>query len=88
MRRRQALEAERRTTVGELDRALRALAREARVDGAPLRGREMLGAAYLVPRTELDAVRAVVEACASTHDGLTVVCTGPWAPFSFASEAA
>jgi hypothetical protein len=56
------------------------------MDDRPLHGREQLVAAYLVQRTRLDELRAVVDAFAERHRDLTVVCTGPWAPFSFAQE--
>jgi Gas vesicle synthesis protein GvpL/GvpF len=87
MQRRRALEAERRATIDELDGMLRALARETRVDGAPRQGRELFVAAYLVQRSALDDVRSAVDGFAADHPELTIVCTGPWAPFSFATEA-
>jgi hypothetical protein len=86
MRRRRAREEERREIVTGLHGALTALARDARIDDRPLHGREQLVAAYLVQRTRLDELRAVVDAFAERHRDLTVVCTGPWAPFSFAQE--
>jgi glycine/D-amino acid oxidase-like deaminating enzyme len=59
----------------ELHRELRALARDARV------ARD--SAAFLVDRDRLDDVRRVVDEFAAAHADLTVICTGPWAPFSF-----
>lgn len=44
-------------------------------------------AAYLVPRLNVDAVRASVQRFADAHPELTVVCTGPWAPYSFVGES-
>jgi hypothetical protein len=88
MQARRALEQDRREIVDGLHRALVALARDARVDERPLQGREQLLAAYLVPRSSVDELQAVVDAFAARHPGLTVVCTGPWAPFSFAEEGA
>jgi hypothetical protein len=84
MQHRRRVEAERRAILDDLHRAVAALARDARVDERPLQDREQFVAAYLVPRARLDEVRAVVEAFAAAHPDATVVCTGPWAPFSFA----
>ena len=64
----------------ELLGQLRLLARDSRV------ARE--SAAFLVGREQLDGVRRTVERFASVHPDLTVVCTGPWAPFSFVEETA
>jgi hypothetical protein len=88
MRRRRALENERRAVVDELHASLAALARDARVDRRPLHGNEQLVAAYLVARGRVDELRAFVEAFASRRPELTVVCTGPWAPFTFVGEEA
>jgi len=43
-------------------------------------------AAYLVPRADVGAVQDHVERFASAHPELTVICTGPWAPYSFAGD--
>jgi hypothetical protein len=45
----------------------------------------LLSAAYLIPRTEVDAFRAQVERLDEEHPDLTFVCTGPWPPYSFAT---
>ncbi|MGN6797815.1 MAG: GvpL/GvpF family gas vesicle protein [Gaiellaceae bacterium] len=64
----------------ELHDELTSLAREARL------ARE--SAAYLVAGSRIvDVGRAVVR-LAAAHDDVTVVCTGPWAPFSFVEGAA
>jgi hypothetical protein len=39
--------------------------------------------AYLVRRTDVATVQDDVERFASAHPDLTVLCTGPWAPYSF-----
>jgi hypothetical protein len=62
----------------ELHRRLEDLARDARI------ARE--SAAFLVTRNQLDDVRRAVDRFAKAHDDLTVVCTGPWAPYSFMEE--
>jgi len=59
---------------------LRALARECR-DGGD-------GTAYLVPRAQVAAFAGEVDRLALAHPELTVTCTGPWAPYSFAGAAA
>ena len=45
----------------------------------------LLSAAYLIPRTNLDAFRARVQRLDDQHPALTFVCTGPWPPYSFAT---
>jgi hypothetical protein len=62
----------------ELGEQLRALVREVRASHD--------GAAYLVPRSAVDAVRSAVQRFADTRPELTVVCTGPWAPYSFVGD--
>ena len=44
-------------------------------------------AAYLVERSQLDVVQAAVRRFAASHPELTVVSTGPWAPYSFGGDA-
>jgi Gas vesicle synthesis protein GvpL/GvpF len=80
MRSRAAAESERRESVDELHRQLKAVARDARIDRA--------SAAFLVPASRLDDVRRTVDGFAASHPDLTLVCTGPWAPFSFVEDAA
>jgi Gas vesicle synthesis protein GvpL/GvpF len=48
----------------------------------------VLSAAYLVPRDELDEFRRAVGSVQSRHPELSVACTGPWAPYSFATAEA
>ena len=47
-----------------------------------------LRAAYLVDRAHVDAFVAAVRALQREHAGLSVLCTGPWPPYSFAEEPA
>jgi hypothetical protein len=56
------------------------LARESIVRPGP----EVLRAAYLVDREAVDAFVGLVKRLQATHDGLRVLCTGPWPPYSFA----
>jgi mannose-1-phosphate guanylyltransferase/phosphomannomutase len=72
--------AEEEGLLDDLDRRLKALARESIAARAGEVG-------YLVPRTDVDAFAADVERYASAHPELAIVCTGPWAPYSFASAA-
>jgi hypothetical protein len=44
-------------------------------------------ACYLIDRTEVDEFARSVETYASAHPELSLVCTGPWAPASFAGAA-
>jgi hypothetical protein len=64
----------------ELARRLELLVR-ASVDGGPG------DTAYLVERSEVGALRETVDRFAATHPDVSVVCTGPWAPYSFAGGA-
>jgi hypothetical protein len=57
---------------------LRTFARDARATPT--------GAAYLVPRAELGHVREAVERFVRAQPTYAVLCTGPWAPYSFAVE--
>ncbi|MGH8868056.1 MAG: GvpL/GvpF family gas vesicle protein [Actinomycetes bacterium] len=45
-------------------------------------GATVLAAAYLVPRDRLDDFRALARHLSRTQD-VSVVCTGPWPPYSF-----
>jgi hypothetical protein len=47
--------------------------------------RLLLSAAFLVPRGDVDRFRSVVERLQREHPELTVVCTGPWPAYSFAT---
>jgi hypothetical protein len=80
---RRAAERRRRETVEQLHRQLSTIAREARVTESFTLERELLSAAYLVPSSRLRELRATVGGFIDAQPELTVVCTGPWAPFSF-----
>jgi hypothetical protein len=43
------------------------------------------GASYLLKRDELDGFSLTVARLLELHPALDVVCTGPWAPYSFAA---
>jgi hypothetical protein len=56
------------------------LARESVIQAGP----ELLRAAYLVDREAVDGFVGLVRRLQETHDGLRILCTGPWPPYSFA----
>lgn len=45
----------------------------------------LLSASYLVERETIDGFRATVGRLERAHPGLTLACTGPWPPYSFAT---
>jgi hypothetical protein len=47
---------------------------------------ELLVSAYLVPETEADTFGELVRRLETEHPQLTVVCTGPWPPYTFAAD--
>jgi hypothetical protein len=69
----------------DLERQLRHFARDHVVTGELAHG-AVSESAYLVPRASVAAVRGLVDRFAAEHPEATVVCTGPWAPYSFAEE--
>ena len=87
MRRRAAAERERLETVGTLHHRLETLARASVVSAPTPLPRERFAAAYLVPVDRIDRIRDEVETFGAAHPDLTVICTGPWAPYSFGEEA-
>jgi gas vesicle protein GvpL/GvpF len=72
------------STVERLHRDLAVPARESRLRRT---GNVHVGA-YLVPRERVDETRAVVARFAAARPELNVLCTGPWAPYSFVEEPA
>ncbi|TXS52656.1 GvpL/GvpF family gas vesicle protein [Streptomyces sp. t39] len=52
------------------------------------RGENVANEAYLVPLPEVERFRAELGALAQDTPGVAVEVTGPWAPYSFATEAA
>ena len=69
--------------MAQLHRRLSSIARESQAAENPMFDRELFSAAYLVRSSRLRDLRAAVDMFADAHPELTVVCTGPWAPFSF-----
>jgi|SRR5918992_280014 hypothetical protein len=45
----------------------------------------LLSAAYLVPREALEPFQSAVEEIETAHPELSLACTGPWPPYSFAT---
>ena len=66
--------------VGAVHDRLAGLARE----HARHEGPEALRAAYLVDRSGIDGFVAAVRELQHEHPALSVLCTGPWPPYSFA----
>jgi hypothetical protein len=57
-------------------------------DGTVLRARdELLRAAYLVDRADVERFVAAVRRLQDDRPDLALLCTGPWPPYSFAREA-
>jgi len=52
----------------------------------PVASQLLHDACYLVERDRVDEFARSVETYASAHPELSLVCTGPWAPASFAGE--
>ena len=78
--------AEDAAAVSELHAALQLRARATAVS-EQVAGSLLHDAGYLVGRHEIDEFARDVDAYASRHPEHTVVCTGPWAPSSFAGAA-
>jgi hypothetical protein len=84
---RREAELQRRAVVDQLHERVSSAARDARIRYGALGGEELFVAAYLIPAARLTEVTREVESFGSDHRDLTVVCTGPWPPFSFAEDA-
>jgi hypothetical protein len=78
----------RQHVVDALHSDLERCARDVRLDNRPRIGSELFSAAYLVEGDRLGEVAAVVDRFGGEHPELTVVCTGPWAPYSFGEVSA
>ena len=50
-------------------------------------GPELLRAAYLVDRAEVEHFVSLVLRLQESHPDLDLLCTGPWPPYSFAGDA-
>jgi hypothetical protein len=72
--------ARRTEAAGLLHEPLAFLARESVVQPGP----ELLRAAYLVDRDAVQSFVGLVRRLQATHEGLHILCTGPWPPYSFA----
>jgi len=53
---------------------------------APPRPPELFRAAYLVERGGIESFAAEVAALQEANPGLSILCTGPWPPYSFAEQ--
>jgi Gas vesicle synthesis protein GvpL/GvpF len=67
-----------------LHEPLSGLAR-ASVEGRP-RPQELFRAAYLVERDAVESFAAAVARLQKANTGLSILCTGPWPPYSFAER--
>jgi Gas vesicle synthesis protein GvpL/GvpF len=68
----------------ELHAPLSALAR-AETRSVGVTPQLVLSAFYLVPRETVDEFRAALSELEQAHPAVTLACTGPWAPYSFAT---
>jgi Gas vesicle synthesis protein GvpL/GvpF len=84
LRLRARAEARRERTAGALHEPLAALAR-ASVEGRP-RPPELFRAAYLVERDAVEPFAREVARLQGANAGLSILCTGPWPPYSFAER--
>jgi hypothetical protein len=71
-------------TAGAMHERLAAVAREHARHAGP----ELLRAAYLVDRAQIDDFVALVRALQNEHPEFSALCTGPWPPYSFSEEDA
>jgi gas vesicle protein GvpL/GvpF len=84
MRTRLAEEKARRRLAQELHEPLARLSRaSARFGGA---SSDLLQSAYLVPRHDVAVFGEHVRGLEATHSDLTIICTGPWPPYTFAAS--
>ena len=84
MRTRLAEEKARRRLAAELHEPLARLSRAStRFGGA---SSDLLESAYLVPRPDVAVFGEHVRRLEATHGGLTIICTGPWPPYTFAAN--
>ena len=61
------------------------LARLSRAATSMQTSARLLSAAYLVPRSGVEEFRRAVRELEELHPDATLVCTGPWPPYSFAT---
>jgi Gas vesicle synthesis protein GvpL/GvpF len=69
----------------EVHDPLASIAHDARVRRPPA-GTAILTGAYLVDRRDVGEFRARVGRLAAGRDDVSIVCTGPWPPYSFVPE--
>ena len=67
--------------------ALAPLARRSTSPVLPGRSGELV-AAYLVPSADVEAFRSRFAEVAAANEGVSMICTGPWPPYSFGPAAA
>ena len=84
LRLRSRAEGSRERAARALHDPLSALAR-ASVEGRP-RPPELFRAAYLVERDRVESFAAEVAELQEANAGLSILCTGPWPPYSFAER--
>jgi hypothetical protein len=84
MRTRLAEEKARQRLAAELHEPLARLARASSRFGGAFS--DLLRAAYLVPREDVAAFSEHVRHLETAHPDVTIVCTGPWPPYSFAAN--
>jgi hypothetical protein len=82
-RRRRAVEERADAVAGLLHAALRTHAADSRLEVLPTEGQLMSGV-YLVDRDHVDGIVEEARRLGQDHPDLDVLCTGPWAPYSFA----
>jgi hypothetical protein len=84
MRTRLGEEKARRRLAQELHEPLARLSRaSARFGGA---SSDLLQSAYLVPRHDIAVFGEHVRRLEATHSDVTIICTGPWPPYTFAAN--
>ena len=81
LRLRRSADTRRERTARALHEPLSGLARES-VEGQP-RATELFRAAYLVERDAVEPFAAAVARLQQSNPGLSILCTGPWPPYSF-----
>jgi hypothetical protein len=84
MRNRLAEEKTRRGLAEELHEPLARLSRASTRFGDA--SSELLRSAYLVPRPDVAVFGEHVRRLEAAHPDLTIVCTGPWPPYTFAAD--
>jgi Gas vesicle synthesis protein GvpL/GvpF len=84
LRQRARADASHDRAAGALHEPLAALSRES-AEARP-RPPELFRAAYLVERDAVASFAAEVARLQTAHPGLSILCTGPWPPYSFAER--